>query len=78
MVLPPLELGAVKWIVAEPTPAVAAPMMGAPGTEAGVTLLESAEATLSPITFLAMTLQLTDTPLLRPLTLIGGVRPSAL
>ena len=46
MALPPLEAGAVQVTVAEALPAVAVPMVGAPGTVAGavgVTELEAAD-----------------------------------
>ena len=57
MVAPPLELGAVKAMLALALPAVAAPMVGAPGTVAGVT--ETAEdATPAPFELVAVTVQL--------------------
>ena len=43
MAEPPLEAGAVQVTVAELTPAVAVPMVGAPGGVAGVTALDWAE-----------------------------------
>ena len=43
---PPLEAGATKLtvILPDPGPAVAVPMVGAPGTLAGVTALEAPDA----------------------------------
>ena len=41
---PPLLAGAVQVTVADAVPAVAVPMVGAPGVVAGVTELEAAEA----------------------------------
>ena len=76
--LPPLLLGAVKLSVAEPLPALALVLVGAAGTPAGVTLLEVADALLSPIALLAITLQLTATPLPSAVTRMGGFRPLAL
>jgi hypothetical protein len=53
--LPPLELGAVKATVALALPAVAVPMVGAPGTVVGVTLLLAAEAAPVPTELVAVT-----------------------
>jgi hypothetical protein len=59
MVDPPLELGAVKAMLALALPAVAAPMVGAPGTVAATGITETApEATLLPMAFFAVTVQL--------------------
>ncbi len=41
---PPLLVGAVQVTLAEALPPVAVPMVGAPGTVAGVTELDAAEA----------------------------------
>ncbi len=41
MAEPPLEAGGVKATTAEALPAVAVPMVGAPGTVAGTTVLEA-------------------------------------
>ena len=54
---PPLETGGVNVIVACPFPAVAVPMMGAPGTAPGVALT-AAEAGPVPKAFVAVTEQL--------------------
>jgi hypothetical protein len=59
MVDPPLELGAVKAMLALALPAVAAPMVGAPGTVAAAGVTNTAlEATLYPFAFFAVTVQL--------------------
>ena len=61
MVDPPLELGAVNAMLALALPAVAAPMVGAPGTvvvvDVGVTDT-APEATLLPLALVALTVQL--------------------
>jgi len=55
---PPLELGAVKAMLALALPAVAAPMVGASGTVfVGVTDT-APEATLVPLELVALTVQL--------------------
>jgi hypothetical protein len=53
--LPPFEAGGVKLTVAWALPAVAVPIVGAPGTVAGVTLLEAADAGPVPIALVAFT-----------------------
>ena len=78
MALPPLLVGAVKFTVACALPDVAAPIVGALGTVAGVTLFEAAEATLLPAVLVALTVHVTATPLVRPVTVIGEVVPVAL
>ena len=55
MALPPSEAGAVKVIVDVAFPAVAVPMVGAPGTVAGITVLDADEDELTPIAFVAVT-----------------------
>ena len=52
MAEPPLELGAVKAMMADTLAAVAAPMVGAPGTVAGVTLTEL-DVALLPLALVA-------------------------
>ncbi len=54
---PPLEAGAVKVTVAWVFPAVAVPMIGAPGTENGVTELEAALGAPVPATVVAVTVK---------------------
>ena len=59
MVDPPLELGAVKAMLALALPAVAAPMVGAPGTVVVAGVTDTApEATLLPMALVAFTVQL--------------------
>ncbi len=59
MVDPPLELGAVKAMLALALPAVAAPMVGAPGTVVLVGVTDTAlEAALLPTALVALTVQL--------------------
>lgn len=48
---------------------------GVAGTVAGVTLLDGAEAVLSPISLRAVMRQLTGEPLVRPVTAMGGAEP---
>jgi len=55
MALPPLLTGALKPTLAVALPGVAVPMVGAPGTPAGVTLLDAADAALVPAALLAVT-----------------------
>ena len=79
MGLPPLLKGAEKVTVACALPPVAVPMTGASGTVAtGVTVLEDADAGPLPIELLAITIQLTGTPFVRPITVIGEATPVAL
>ena len=52
-------------------PAVAAPIVGAPGTPpVGVTLLDAADAGPMPLALVAFTLKVYAVPLARPMTLI--------
>ena len=57
MTLPPLLPGAVKLTLAVALPAVAVPMVGAPGTPAGVALLDAPDAALLPMALVAMTVK---------------------
>ena len=57
MALPPLLAGAVKVRLAVVLPAVAVPIVGAPGTPAGVALLDAADAALVPIALVAVTVK---------------------
>src|SRR3954451_11140219 len=71
MAAPPLLAGAVQVTLPEATPAVAVPIVGAPGAVfAGACGVTGAEALLValPEMPLAVTLNVTGTPLLRPLT----------
>ena len=54
MAEPPLLAGAVKVMEAWAFPAVAVPMVGAPGTVAGVTEFEAELAVPVPIAFVAL------------------------
>ncbi len=72
---PPWLTGPVKTTVTAPFPAVAAPIVGASGTVAGVTLFERPEAALSPTAFVATTLQVTAVPFGSPVTGIGELVP---
>jgi hypothetical protein len=53
----PFDAGGVNEIVALPLPGVAVPMVGAPGTMAGVTLFDAAEAAPVPTAFAAVTVK---------------------
>ena len=75
---PPLLAGAVKVTVADALPAVAVPIVGAPGTVAGVTLLEAADDGPVPIAFVALTAHETAVPFASPETVMGEVAPAAL
>ena len=55
MAEPPVLAGGVNATEARALPAVAGPMVGAPGTVVGVTLLEAAEAGPVPTAFVAVT-----------------------
>ena len=70
MAEPPLEAGAVNVTVACALPPVAVPMVGAPGTVAGVTLLEAADAGPAPTAFVAVTVNVYAVPLARPVTVM--------
>jgi hypothetical protein len=52
---PPLEAGGVKLTLAWPLPAVATPIVGAPGTETGITLFEAAEGAPGPCALVPVT-----------------------
>ena len=54
---PPLLAGAVNVTVAWAFPAVAVPIVGAPGTVEGVTGFEAELGRLDPLTFLAVTVK---------------------
>jgi hypothetical protein len=77
MAAPPVLDGAVKLTVALLFPEVAVPIAGAPGTEAGVTLLEAAEALPIPTLLVAVTVKVYDVPFVSPLTAMGLVAPVA-
>jgi len=73
---PPLDTGAAKLTVACALPAVAVPMVGAPGAMAGVTVFEIAEDTLMPAALCAATVHVTGVPFARPVTTRGEPGPS--
>ena len=75
---PPVDAGAVKETVTCALPATAPTPVGAPGTVAGVTLLEGADAGLVPTAFVAVTVQVTGVPLVSPVTTSGEAVPVAL
>ena len=76
---PPFDAGAVKLMVAFALPPVAVPMVGAPGTVAGITLAVAAEATLVPMALVALTVKVYAVPLVRPvMTWLKPVVPALL
>ena len=75
---PPLLAGAVKVTLTWAFPAVAVPMVGAPGTVAGVTLFDAADGALVPMAFVAVTVQVTAVPFTNPVTVSGELVPDAL
>ena len=75
MAFPPSEIGAEKETEASALPAVAVPIVGAPGTVAGVTELEAEEALPVPTMFVAVTVNVYGVPLVRPVTVIGELAP---
>ena len=71
--LPPLLAGAVQATVAVALPAVAVPIVGAPGAVStaptvGVTALEFGDAGPVPMAFVAVTVKWYVVPLMRPVT----------
>src|SRR5712691_6817563 len=77
MALPPLEAGAFQASVTLEFPAVAVSPVGAPGTVAGVTALEAADAGPVPTALVAVTVNVYLSPLDRPVTVIGLAVPVA-
>ena len=57
MAEPPLDTGAVNATLIWALPAVAVPMVGAPGTVIGVALVDGDDAALLPAALLALTVQ---------------------
>ena len=78
IILPPLLTGAEKLTIACALPGIAETPVGAPGRLVGVTVLETPESTLLPAALVAKTVQLTGTPPVSPVTLIGEPGPVAL
>jgi hypothetical protein len=77
MTKPPLFVGAAKLTVTLAFPANALMPVGAPGTIAGVTLFDEAEAALVPALFVAVTAKVYAVPLARPLSVIAEPEPVA-
>jgi hypothetical protein len=77
MVAPPVLEGAVKLTVALPLAVVAAPIVGAPGEVAAVTLLEAAELGPVPTLLVAVTVKMYVVPFVSPLTVRGLLAPDA-
>ena len=77
MALPPLLAGGVNETVACKFPGIAATPVGAPGTVRGVTLTGGDDSRLLANALLALTVQLTVTPLVRPSTTMGEAAPVA-
>jgi hypothetical protein len=80
MIEPPSLAGGVKLIVAEVAEAIeATAFVGAPGglIATGTTAALAALAGPVPIEFVAVTVKVYDTPLVRPGTLIGDAAPVA-
>ena len=76
--LPPLLAGAVNATDALALPAVAVPIVGAPGTvPTGVTLFDAADAAPVPMAFVAFTVKVYAVPLVNPVMLIGLAVPLA-
>ena len=71
----PFAAGAVKLTVAELLPGTALTAVGAPGTEEGTTAVEGVEAGLVPIALVAVTVNVYDVPLVKPVTVIGLAAP---
>ena len=74
----PSLAGALKVMVAWPLPAVAVPIVGAPGTVAGTIELLGLEAMLVPTLLVAVTVNVYVVPLVNPVTVIGEELPDAL
>ena len=74
----PLLAGAVHRPIAEPTPAVEVPILGAPGLVAGITALERDESGPAPTALTAWTWNRTGTPPGSPvkLRLVAGAATS--
>ena len=77
MAAPPFETGAVKLIEACALPPVAVPMVGEPGTVAGVTEFEGDDAVPVPTELVAVTVNVYAVPFVSPVTVIGEDDPVA-
>jgi hypothetical protein len=71
--LPPFEEGAVQDTVALAAPAVALPIVGAPGVAIGVTDPDAADSGPHTVTPRAATVQVYAVPAVPPVTAIGLV-----
>ncbi len=72
IVAPPLDAGAVQATVTDVALAiVAVPIVGAPGTVAGVTEFDAADATDVPWLFVAVTVNVYAVPVVKPITVIA-------
>src|SRR5450631_3322474 len=84
MAEPPLLAGAAHDTTAEASPAVADTPVGAPGTALGVTAPLAGEAGEVPTPFVAVTVNVYEVPLVRPVTVavvapaVAAVRPPGL
>jgi hypothetical protein len=74
---PPLDAGGTKRNVNCPLPGTVALIVGAPGTLAGVTVFEGADARPVPIEFVAITVKVYAVPFVRPVTVMGDAAPLA-
>lgn len=77
MAEPPLLIGGVKVTVASPLPRVAVPIVGASGIVAGPTELLVPDAELVPTALVAVTVNVYDVPLAKPVTVNGEAPPVA-
>ena len=65
---PPSEAGAVQLTVACALPPIPVTPVGAPGSVAGVTALDTDEVELVPAEFVATTVNVYEVPLVSPVT----------
>jgi hypothetical protein len=70
-----LLAGGVNATLALAFAAVAVPIVGAPGTVAGVTEFDAPEAAPVPALFVAVTVKVYPVPFASPLTVIGDALP---
>ena len=72
----PFEAGAAQVTVAEFVPATAETPVGAPGTVAGVTATEAAEARELPAEFIAITVNVVEVPFVNPVSVAVRILPT--
>jgi hypothetical protein len=77
MAEPPSDAGAVQYNSTLVSPIVAARFVGAPGTVAGVTALDADDAEPVPTALVAVTVNVYETPFVRPVMVIGEDPPVA-